>query len=95
MNSFLRLSRYSTNAFPKGWVKLNGNPATKVPTTNCADITDFIKNIKQELPRQLSSFDANEILTTNLRVVFLPYSPNRKIWVYSLPIGFGSFSFSC
>jgi hypothetical protein len=42
------------------------------------DITDFIKNIKQELPRQLSMFDSNEI-TLHLSEILPPLSPGVTI----------------
>ena len=66
MNQTLRFAKtFSTKIIPKGWVKFNGNPAIRVTTTDCDYITDFIKNIKRELPRQLSSFDCNEITLHN------------------------------
>jgi hypothetical protein len=61
MSSFLRLNRYSTNAFPKGWVKLNGNPAIRVTTKDCEYVTDFIKNIKQELAPKFNNIPTDEI----------------------------------
>jgi hypothetical protein len=79
MNHSLRFAKtFSTRIIPKGWVKFNGNPATKVTTNDCMDITDFIKNIKQELPRQLLSFDSNEI-TLHVSEKSDPLSPGVSI----------------
>jgi hypothetical protein len=61
MNLLRQLKTFSTRIVPKGWVKFNGKPAIRVTTKDCNYATDFIKNIKQELSRQLESFDSNEI----------------------------------
>ena len=79
MSPALRFSRsVSTKIIPKGWVKFNGNPATNVPTKGCTNIDDFIKNIKQELPNRLSSFDPNEI-TLHISETSAPLSPGFSI----------------
>ena len=79
MKHSLRFAKtFSTKIIPKGWVKFNGNPATKVITKDCTDITDFIENIKQELPRQLSSVDSNEI-TLHMSETSDPLSPGVSI----------------
>jgi hypothetical protein len=79
MNHSLRFAKtFSSKIIPKGWVKFNGNPAIRVTTKDCDYATDFIKNIKQELPRQLSMFDSNEI-TVHLSEILPPISPGVTI----------------
>ena len=69
---------FSTRIIPKGWVKFNGNPATKVTATDCTDITDFIKNIKQELAPDLDSVSSSRV-TLHTSETSTPLSPGVYI----------------
>jgi hypothetical protein len=62
MNHSLQFAKtLSTRIIPKGWVKFNGNPAIKVITKDCTDISDFIKNIKQEFSPKFDNIPTDEI----------------------------------
>jgi hypothetical protein len=79
MNHSLRFAKtFSTRIIPKGWVKFNGNPATKVITKDCTDITDFIKNIKQELAPDLDSVSSSRV-TLHTSETSTPLSPGVSI----------------
>ena len=69
---------YSTKIIPKGWVKFNGNPATKVTTKDCADITDFVENIKQKLAPKFNNIPTDEI-TLYMPKESTPLSPGVSI----------------
>ena len=79
MSPALRFSRsVSTKIIPKGWVKCNGNLPTNVPTKDCTNIADFIKNIKQELAPKFNNIPTDEI-TLHISETSTPLSPGLSI----------------
>ncbi|KAL5033821.1 hypothetical protein RTP6_001729 [Batrachochytrium dendrobatidis] len=56
----LRIARYKST-LAKLWIKHNGGQVIQVPTAGCDSVSDLVKTVKKELPKQLTAFDSNEL----------------------------------
>ncbi|KAJ8331065.1 hypothetical protein O5D80_001075 [Batrachochytrium dendrobatidis] len=43
------------------WIKHNGSQVIQVSTAGCDNVSDLVKTVKKELPKQLTAFDSNEL----------------------------------
>jgi hypothetical protein len=64
----------SSSSLATVWVKHNGSQAIQVSTAGCEDISDLVKAIKNELPKQLAAFDSSQ-LTVHKSLTDAPLRP--------------------